>query len=235
MPSIYNRPHNGADAKDVLTPVVGDGAVHFDPEENRNDVFSESVVPRNTITHVPYRGNEQHGVEFNTPAGDFQPYASEQAAQEKAIDDTTPRDLVPVKPIPVRIVQGPNQLEIRKTRYQNVPLPYDPAIAANVSIVQVAQYDPQRTRLVIRAYAVPGATAATVVLTNDPNINIDRTSLSMPPSGGTVFGVGTAGLQLLDTTSHDAFYMVVMSVTGGTQSYANVMTEYQVFDGMPLL
>lgn len=105
----YNRPHNGADAKDVMQPVVGDGSNIFDPEENRNDVFSETAKTRNTITHVPYRGNEQHGVEFNTPAQDYTPYWSEQAAEDKYMSpEVTPRDIVPMKPVPVQVVNNPD-------------------------------------------------------------------------------------------------------------------------------
>lgn len=240
----YIRPHNGADAKDVLTPVVGDGSVVFDKEENRNDVFSESVKPRNTITHVPYRGNEQHGVEFNTPAEDFTPYWSEQAAEDKYMSpEVSPRDVVPMKPIPVEIVDNPDLLRLKYARITNTFVP-------SVSTVQsVKVLESNRFRNRVRVYgrlqqgALPITTATFYVGTSQ--FSVPAGSLSVP--GTLLVNLNSnqdianfAGADALLDLEHTGELWVAIQVVTGTAApdsgvSIDCVSEYQDYEGRPLL
>lgn len=218
----YIRPHNGADAKDVLTPVVGDGSVVFDKEENRNDVFSETVKPRNTITHVPYRGNEQHGVEFNTPAQDFTPYWSEQAAEDKYMSpEVTPRDVVPMKPVPVQIVNDPDLLNNRRIQFNSYTIPVNSGV-----YIQVASADRMRSRLIVRAgginFAYGGIRVARTADAGDAN-----SAMYVVPQQNSA--------TIIDTTASDAVWVKTLATQDGLQVVISVITEYDDYEGRPLL
>lgn len=247
----YNRPHNGADAKDVMQPVVGDGSNIFDPEENRNDVFSETAKTRNTITHVPYRGNEQHGVEFNTPAEDFTPYESEENAHRTYTDPgVTPRDIVPMKPVPVQVVKNPDLIHPTRTTLNLVTVMSsglnagrnDPATASNY-LTMIVQPQKFRKQLRIRAllnninqgdYGVTGTTGANAYLSLGGGPND-----MLPLTVGQV-GTGTQAQDILVLDDYDGpVYAVVTFVNGTPVNTLPVsfiaIASFDTYEGSPLL
>src|SRR5690606_32190294 len=105
--------------------------------------------PGNARNYVPYRGAEQHGVpNQRDPRADIEkPFASEQDALDRANDPTiTPRDLVPVKPVPVTIVHRPDLLHRRRVHTATY-------LVRAGSPMLIAPADPLRTRLVITSAA----------------------------------------------------------------------------------
>lgn len=224
MHNQYTPPRNGADARDVLTPVVGDGANYFDDQENRNDVFSESVVPRNTITHVPYRGNEQHGVEFNTPAGDFQPYASEQAAQEQVIrDDITPRDPANIAPIRVKVIDSPDLLYRRVARATNFIVNAD-----NLGVwINVAQPNAMRKRIIVTTSVIA---VGSVILAN-----VALSDSSPDDMNSFIYRGGSITTTVIDSSYTGGVWVKVFQITASSTQSIGVVQEYVVTDGDPLL
>lgn len=219
----YKRPTNGADAKDVLTPVVGDGSNIFDHEENRNDIFSETTKTRNTITHVPYRGNEQHGVEFNTPAEDFTPYESEENAEKQYTSSyVTPRDIVPMTPVPVQIIDNPNLLNTKHARAQQFTIRQGQDYGNWIQLVQSMR---TRTRLII---SVASSGSGTVQGYLCPNNSSPTLLESM------FWRTAAQTLVLLDSTMHDGVWINVQYMSGA-DAIISVYQEYIDYEGQPLL
>jgi len=177
--------------------------------------------PGNARNYVPYRGAEQHGVpNQRDPRADIEkPFASEQDALDRANDPTiTPRDLVPVKPVPVTIVHRPDLLHRRRVHTATY-------LVRAGSPMLIAPADPLRTRLVITS-AAAGDDDVRVYLAPSPDA-IESVSFLLPIGDG------------LTTDVTDAIYAVPVLASGdlaaqdGTR--IGVWIETTQSDGDPLL
>ncbi|ARK07711.1 hypothetical protein Toil_gp28 [Rhodococcus phage Toil] len=141
--------HHGDPRSDAL------GEQPYDEREALGTGFSTPAQPPvqgNAGNFIPYRGQALHGVQLTRDSDDgYLPYAREQQAQDEYTDPTvTPRDIVPVPPVNVKIVDSVDLLYKRKARAASFE------ISDTLGFVNVAQANRTRKRIVIN---VTNATA----------------------------------------------------------------------------
>lgn len=171
------------------------GEIPFDPLEYPYSPHNPPALPPqagNVNDYIPFLGQNNHGVRnardphTGFEVSDDKPYASDQAAQDHAQDQTvTPRDLIPVKPVPVTIVDRPDLLRRINTRTSSV------RVKVGGVPVLIAPADPFRTRLVINVLAFDNVMT---YLTTDRD-GIEPNSFPVSPYTGQ-----------LETTSTGAVY-----------------------------
>lgn len=132
------------------------GEIPFNPLEYPYNPHTPPAPPPqagNVNDYVPFLGQNNHGVRnIRDPhdgyaVSDDKPFSSDQAAQDHAVDNTTFRDLIPVKPVPVTIVDRPDLLRRINTRTTSRRV-----MTGGVPVL-IAPFDPFRTRLVINVMA----------------------------------------------------------------------------------
>lgn len=201
------------------------GELEFDPHEYPGVVYEPPKAPPetpNVLGGVPYRGAEQHGVEFQEPYTDFLPYAGEEKAHKDYTDpNITPRDISTIDPVKVEIVSNPTLIEPRKLRCTSY------SIAPNTSPTwsQIVQPERLRKRCVVYAAGSAGGTA-TVRMATTPDATTVNSILRIIPTGQDIVvfdGEVQAGICIWIPTATDP--TVVVSAT----------FEYYEYDGSKLL
>lgn len=169
------------------------GEIPFNPLEYPYNPHTPPALPPqagNVNDYVPFLGQNNHGVRnIRDPkdgyaVSDDKPFSSDQAAQEHAVDNTTFRDLIPVKPVPVTIVDRPDLLRRIKTRTNTT------RIKVGATPVLIAPFDPFRTRLLINVVQFENVIA---YLTTDPD-GIDATGFPVSPYSAQVDTVTTSAV-----------------------------------------
>ncbi len=159
------------------------GEIPFDPLEYPYSPHTPAALPPqagNVNDYQPFLGQNNHGVRnVRDPhdgyaVSDDKPYSSDQAAQEHAVDDTSFRDLIPIKPVPVTIVDRPDLLRRIHARTSSI------RIKAGGTPVLIAPADPLRTRLVINVLAFDNVMT---YLTTDRD-GIEPTAFPVSPYSG---------------------------------------------------
>lgn len=159
------------------------GEIPFDPLEYPYNPHQPPALPPqagNVNDYQPFLGQNNHGVRnVRDPhdgyaVSDDKPYSSDQAAQEHAVDDTSFRDLIPVKPVPVTIVDRPDLLRRIHARTSST------RIKVGGTPVLIAPADPLRTRLVINVLAFDNVMT---YLTTDRD-GIEPTAFPVSPYSG---------------------------------------------------
>lgn len=170
--------------------------------------------------YIAWRGGEQHGVPFTKEmegATRENHYAGEQQAFETYIDPTiTPRDLGPVRPLAVELVESPDLLYMRKARATTYAFE-----ASDVLWHPVLQEDRFRKRVLIRARTLGGFFIMAISPEQNPS---DMTAFEVSSSGG---------VELMD--SHYTGPLSVRVLGGDGQLRISVWTEYVAFNGERLM
>lgn len=210
------------------------GEIPFDPNENPGPHFRPPALPPqagNADDFVPYRGQVNHGVANTRSAlehgysnsGDL-PYLSDEIAQQSYTDQTqTPRDLVPVKPVPVTVIERPDLLRRIKV-VTNTFVVTNPATGLPAPIL-VAPADPLRRRLCINGFS----SDYLLMLSTTPDA-LTSTAYMLSPYQPS-----------LETTTTDAVWLTFMPQPGGTPTpdkigaYVSAWMEAPQSNGDPLL
>lgn len=170
------------------------GEIPFDPLEypyNPHQPPAEPPQAGNVNDYIPFLGQNNHGVRnvrdphTGFEVSDDKPFSSDQAAQEHAVDDTSFRDLIPVKPVPVTIVDRPDLLRRIHARTSST------RVKVGGTPVLIAPADPLRTRLVINVVQFENVIA---YLTTDRD-GIEPTAFPTSPYSAQ-----------METTTTDAVY-----------------------------
>lgn len=217
----------GADKGAVYGPVPSSNTAVEAQDEYQSTTFGEvpNIPTTNVLGFVPYRGGEQHGVRFThdrkTSTPEISHYQAEQEAFNNVVDPTiTPRDLSPVPPIRVQVVNNPDLLKKTKARIRMVP------INNTQGLVNLVGQDWNRTRLIITVYASVTSAIGWLKTKNDGNVTFDALRITAN---------NTNSITLLDTTATTDFYFGVDPSQGPTDLiYVGVYTEYPTYDGESL-
>lgn len=186
-----------------------------------------NIPTTNVKGFFPYRGSEQHGVRYNhdtkTPVPPQAHYAAEQLAFENYVDPTiTPRDLSPVPPIRVKIVDTPNLLNQRRADIRTVP------VNAASGLMRLVGQDWNRVRLLITAYSNVASCIGYLKTKNDSNKSFDALKIIATNTG--------APLVVLDTVATSEFWFAVDDVQAATDTITiGLYWERPVYDGENLI
>lgn len=193
-------------------------------------VHADSLVDGNTPTppvtnvrgYIPYRGSEQHGVRFTEESEGRTKrngYEAEQKAYENYVDPTvTPRDIVPVQPIAVKVVE---QLDLLKNKIARVNR-Y--ALDVNSGWVCIASAVQSRTRLQVR---VSRRTGGYTVMQLSPSAQPSELQSYECNSGSNEV--------LIDTEMTGPLWARIIGTDATEPHYISVWSEYGVHNGEKLL
>lgn len=202
------------------------GEIPFDPTEYPGRYFEPPKPPPvtpNRLGGVPYRGAEQHGVEFQEPYTDFKPYAGEAKAHKDYIDpNITPRDVPDIDPIKVEIVSNPTLIEPRKLRCMSYSIA---PVANNPGWQQIVQPERFRKRCVVYAAGSAGGTAVVRMATWPDAITVNSI-LRIVPTGQDIV--------LFDGEVQSGIWVWVVTATDPTVTIS-ASFEYYEYDGSKLL
>lgn len=208
--------HPGDPRSDAL------GEIPFDPNEYPGPPPVPPKLPPpppNAGGYTPYRGAEQHGVQFQYAPNDSYALAGEDQAVERYTDaDQRILDINPVPPIRVAIVEQPNLILPRRLTTQSYSL--TPA----TSYTQVAAQ--MQLRKSVKVYVVDSAGGSvSAYLSTSPDA-IPGTSKFVATTGG--------ALELYNGHTNDALYVDVAAANSGT-AIVSVEQEFINFEGEKLL
>ena len=214
-----------ADGNQGLGPYVDTAPdqLYSDDDGNLNPHASDTL-PTPPVTnekgYISYRGSEQHGVRF-LPDSEGPTRTNKYAAEQQAFEtytnpNITPRDIVPVRPLAVEIVDTPNLLHRRVARGTTYGF-----ASTDTDWHQILQADPFRKRVIIRARTTGGFYIFALSPEQTPN---DMTAIEVS---------GTSGIEVLDTTSTSPFAIRVLGGDGTLR--ISVWTEYLMYDGERIL
>lgn len=210
------------------------GDIPFDHDEYPRHVYTPPALPPqngNVTDYVPFLGQNNHGIqnprnpEHGYESAEVLPMYSDQVARDLYDDtDVTPRDLNPVKPIAVTVVDRPDLLRRIKvaTNTYTITMPESGVLVP----VLIAPADPLRRRLVISAY-----TQGYMPMVTTSRDGMPPTSFMLSPYA-----------PVLETTTTDEVWMVLLLPPGSSPqqpgafaAYASVWMESVQSNGDPLL
>jgi hypothetical protein len=165
-------------------------------------------------------------VRFNHDSKTSTPEISHYLAEQEAFDSyhsksVTPRDLSPVPPIRVQVVNNPNLLARRRADIRTV------VVLASSGLVQLVGHDWNRTRLLITAYSSGANVVGWLKTKNDANKTFDALKVVATNTGGAA--------TLLDTGATSQFWFSVDDADLVNSITLGLYWERPVYDGENLL
>ena len=222
------EPPKDSDKGAVYGPVPTANTAIEDQDEYPVAEFGD--VPNIPTTNVkgftPYRGGEQHGVRFThdtkSPTPQISHYQAEQQAFENVVDPRiTPRNISPVPPIRVQIVDTPQLLRRVCGDFRTV------LVTPASGIVKLVGYDWNRTRLIISIFANNTTVIGWLKSKDDANKTFDAKKVVATNTGSAV--------SILDTESTSALFFSVDDSQLSTDAISVVLYwERPIFDGESL-
>lgn len=193
--------------------------LYADSTTSTNPVPSQVVgnpPTPNVKGYIPYRGSEQHGRRFEPDTegpNRLNKYTAEQQAFETYTDPTiTPRDIEPIRPLAVQMVDTPNLLYRRLARGTTYGID-----ATDLAWHQILQADSMRKRVIVRFRTTGGFYIASLSPEQTPS-DIMAVEIS-----------GSSGVEVLDSTTTSPLFVRVLG--GDGQLRVSVWTEYLQYDG----
>lgn len=211
--------HPGDPRSDVF------GEQQFDPNEYPGGYFTPPTDPPkvpNRDGYIPWRGQEQHGVDFQEAPQTHMPFAGADNAHRAYIDDVTPRDISTIDPVKVEIVANPSLIEPRHIKFSSYNFPVVSATTPSwMSIVQAERF---RKRCVIYAAGSAGG-AATLRIASSPDASTFNSLYRVIPTNSDVL--------VLDAEVQEGLWVWIISATDPTV-VISVQVEYYTYDGNSL-